>query len=276
MNNFPLKSVVNRLLFSAMVLLHTVCVSAQTSRQIEVKVRDDQDQPLADASVLVRPSATRGFSDEMGFSDKPPVVPHQLGKTDASGAAILDVGQLLGDDVDDPVSVTVWKLGYGMQSTSVQKKVELKCWPLRKRTVQIVDWQDKPVKGLRVEHASPVESVLEETKVRWWKEEAAVTDEFGLATLETHAGGQIQMTITEPDGTVHRASINDLNRFSGRTPDLRDLQIVRLTPHGQIEGTLPAEFVKDFGVRVERDYRSNMFRLQGISTGFEKSAEGGA
>ncbi len=93
----------------------------------------------------------RTVGDEYAFNEKPPVPPHTLATTDATGQTTVDVTNLLGDEADAPLSVSVWKVGYGMQSLSVQKKAELRCWPVRKRTVQKVDSQDKPLKGLRVE-----------------------------------------------------------------------------------------------------------------------------
>ena len=246
---------------------------AQSARQIEIKVITDQDEPLADATVLVRPFSLPSMTDEFALNDKPPAVPHTLATTDAAGLATVDVTKLLGDEADAPMSVSVWKVGYGAQSVNVQKKAELRCWPVRKRTVQIVDAQGQPLKGLRVEHSSGSEALLDKSQMQWWTDQPTVTDEFGLATLDAHASGLLTMTISEPDGTVHRASVNDINRFNGRKPDLRDLSIIRLKRHGNIEGQMPAEFAQEFGVRVLPDFRTAGLRFGSGTTSLNSQAQ---
>ncbi len=158
----------------------------------------------------------------------------------------------LGKDIDAPVSVAVWKVGYGPQSASVQNKVEFKLRPLRKRTVQIVDAEGVPQNGLRVEHAVEEHLAGSPSAMRWWTEDFCLTDEFGLATLEAPATGSLSLAVTESDGTLHRVQLSEGNRLNGRLVDARDVSTVRLSPHGQVEGHLPQSLSKTLRAFGER------------------------
>ncbi len=81
-----------------------------------------------------------------------------------------------------------------------------------------------------------------------------------MATLEAPATGSLSLAVTESDGTLHRVQLSEGNRLNGRLVDARDVSTVRLSPHGQVEGHLPPEFFKDFGVRLVRDYRAVLHR----------------
>lgn len=250
-----------RVLLTLWVLgLAGVPTLAQSQRTIEVKVTDVQDQPIADAKVMVRSVSYRFSADEAGFGDAASGLPNKQVATDAMGVAKIDVTDLLGDDLDAPVSVATWKVGYGMQSTSVQNSFEFKLSPLRKRTIQVVDAEDKPLKGLRVEHAVEESLAASRSVMQWWTEEYSVTDEFGLVTLESPSTGVLSLAIQEAGGTSHRVHLSDANRLNGRWIDLRDVSVVRLSPHGQVEGKMSPEFVKDYRVRLMKDYRATLAR----------------
>ncbi len=249
------------LFFIVLTLLQVTNASAQTTRQIEVKVTDERGQALVGADVIFQRTASALQFDEVSASTNSASY-EALGRTDASGLATGEVKVLDGEEPDDALRVMAWKAGYTLQSTTVMKKAELQCVPLSKRTIQIVDAEDKPVKGLRVEH-KPVSS-----EFRLCPEEVLHTDEFGLVTLSAAAKGGLRLSIHEPSGVVHNATVTEVMNQQGQLSDPRDIMVVHLSSHGKIVGKLPAEVSQTCGIRFTRKFDDVVSRLREAWTTF--------
>lgn len=244
-----------RVLLTLWVLgLAGVPTLAQSERTIEISVIDEQDQPLTDAKVIVRPTVAPAPVDEFTLPEKVEPAAYALAMTDANGKAVVAVTKPGGDEIDATWQVMAWKPGYGMHSATVHKTATLRCLPLGRRTVQIVDALGKPMQGLRVEHVQNSITLRDDPNLRWWPQEVTQTDELGLATLATLPNGQLSLVIHESNGTIHRCAVNDVGRQIGRSVDLRSVSVVRLTPYGHIEGKLAPEFSRDYVLRVFRDF----------------------
>ncbi len=238
---------------------------AQSNRHIEVRVRDELGQPLADAQVAVRPIVGLAADDAFFEAKQEPIKIIGRTTTDSAGVAKVDIAEDAGVKDQDYVRVTAWKLGYSPSTVLVMKATDVRCQPLQRRAVQIVDSDGQPVGGLQISREfAPSEQGLFEPP--WWHTGKATTDELGVARIDVSSGHD-SLTVRQPDGTQHRLTITDLfSRMTGRPSDYRDMVVATIERHGKLAGTLPADFVKDYGLRVQIHRQPGQVSLRDMLT----------
>ena len=221
------------------------------SRHIDVKAVDERERPLVDATVMVTlvPEPPKFPGDEMPWSEGTTSV-RVFAQTDASGAAKIDVAKLDTLAPNQPMRVTVWKKGYGPQTVTAQSQARVRCAPVLKRYFQIVDSDQRPMVGVKVQQL-PTEAVAAEyqAKMVWWNDKDARTNQFGVVALDSHANGSAWFEITASDGVRHQTRLNS-TLIDGTASDPRSLTVVRLSRYAKVEGQIPAEFAADYVARL--------------------------
>ena len=127
---------------------------------------DEHERPLIEATVMVTlvPEPPKFPGDEMPWSEGTSIA-RVFAQTDASGAASVDVSQLDRLAPNQPMRITVWKKGYGPQTVAAQIQARVRCVPVIKRHFQIIDSDQRPVTGVKVQQL-PTEAVAAEDQAK--------------------------------------------------------------------------------------------------------------
>ncbi len=243
-----------RLWLVGAVLLGWGSTAWSQPRQIDVKVVDHRNAPLADATVMISPFKPVDQSELASG----PMAPRVFAKTDSSGAVKVDVSTHEAMAADQPLQVVAWKKGYATQTSLAHRQAVVRVRPIAKRSLQIVDAAGKPMAGLKLQHALFDEPAEDQARMAWWTDEVVTTNEFGIASLDCHWNGTLSFTIADKSGPVHRATIYGRGGFGGE--ELRDLATVKLTRPGKIEGRLPAQFAQDYAIQLVDDFSQENIR----------------